>query len=251
MPNPVPSWLESPAIDYSKIQVTLEQTAPDAVGRIGYVLCVAQHPCFDTTILFYDIYAIKYGYVDPDVSAYKRQILLGKPFHAKTLTAYTTPQLCTNRTHNHDFGPFETARFSPPRTLWCMNCWTDDMYHSGSGGVPIPHWAIGRYFTRDGFFTIVNHCASCSKHFQLEEEFRPDYTTLFVSVLNSKLQNAVEEELLRLGIQTTTSFERHVNDKLDEEVRDELIATVLHPDRVERLAEQAGLDTWEWVDIMG
>jgi hypothetical protein len=251
MPNPVPSWLESPAIEYSELQVTLETQRADAQGQIGYVLCTAKHPCFDTTRLSYDIYAVNYGYEDSDTSTFKRQILLGRPFDAKTLTGYAETHMCMNRAHMHSFGPFQNAQFSPPRTLWCMNCWKDDMYHSGSGGVPIPFWLMGRYFTCDGLFAILNSCTSCLKHFQLEGENSVDHTTLFVSVLNTKLQTAVEDQLLRKGIHTSTFFERNVTDTLDEEVRDELIATVLHPERVERLAGKAGLDTWDWVDAMG
>jgi len=132
-----------------------------------------------------------------------------------------------------------------------MKCWHDDIYHSGIGGVPVPFWLVGRYFTRDGFFTVVHSCSHCLKPFQLQGESRKDHTSLFLAVLNAKLQTAVEAELGALGIQTTTAFERRLEEKLDEDVRDELIATVLHPDRVERLAEKAGLEPWDWVDAMG
>lgn len=130
--------------------------------------------------------------------------------------------------------------------LWCMNCFADDMYSNGSGGVGVPHWMMARYFST---IQRLPACGCCGGHFRafVPDPTRdpfiavPSHTLLFSSIQNHALQVQVQEALAPHGIVTARRF-RSEDTAFTEEQKEAIVAAAMHPRRIQAILTASGFE---------
>lgn len=253
MTSPIPIWLREYAMEYTDIQVTLTATAPMERGRLGTLTATARYPCYTPTTISYEIWAIEYGMNAFDSSRFNRRIILGNTgtmdvlegfIHTSPCNQYPCPgkQSSAYRTVNHTSG----------RTMWCMKCWTDDMYESGMGGVGVPPFIVYHSLTAANFVVRLPDCNTCHSKFVVHAPgvLPKGYTSLFLPIQRNVLDKAVEDALNSAGILGTIRRERHHEELMNLEQQQEILAAALKPERIERIAEKTGMDTWDVLENM-
>jgi hypothetical protein len=62
---------------------------------------------------------------------------------------------------NHQTLPFTVSHGA--QGLWCGKCWADDMYENGSGGLALPYYMHGEYYTS---LEAVPSCIMCGSSYR-------------------------------------------------------------------------------------
>ena len=249
----VPIWLRDYNTTFSDIQVHLEPREPMAKGLLGTLTTTAHHPCYKDTQLTYEIRAIEYTDDIFDASRFNRRIILGNVCTEDVLIGFQANTLCTNNTCPwKSVSLYGRVYHSPTRTMWCMNCWSDDMYETGMGGVATPPFILYQSTNADSFVRNLRTCNRCHSNFVVaSDQPRPlHHTTLFLPIQTKALERAVEDALNTAGIVGTIRRARHLDDRMSTDQKQEIIASALRPDRIERIAENTGINSWDVLDNM-
>jgi hypothetical protein len=137
--------------------------------------------------------------------------------------------------------------FSPERHnqgLWCANCFADDIYGNGVGGIQIPAWLAGGMFPR---LNLIPHCVCCGTGFLSADEMYPPVGCspyIFSAIKNPALSAAVEALIIPLGIYTIYRGRgTHMN--FTDEQKEAIIAAALAPSRIEALITAHGMEALE------
>jgi hypothetical protein len=253
MPKPIPIWLREYTMDFSDIQVTLTATAPMERGKIGTLTATAKHSCYLSTPMTYEIWAIEYGLEGFESSRFNRRIILGNTGTSEALEGFTNARPCTEEAcPGKKVSRYQSLTHNPGRTMWCMKCWTDDMYESGMGGVGVPPFVVYHAFTPANFVVRLPQCNTCHSKFVVYAPgvLPKGYTSLFLPIQRNVLDKAVEDALTAKGIVGTIQRERSLNYTISDDQRQEILASALKPERIERIAEQTGLAPWDVLDNM-
>jgi hypothetical protein len=123
-----------------------------SVRQIGTVsTTVTREGLTDTRHTYELLQHITTGHPEPNESTYKASILIGN---------------YVGREQEQDlFG-----NVAAPRTnLWCGRCWHDNIYGTGEGGVQIPQFMLGRYFSR---IHNLEACRFCDAKFYTTEAIK-------------------------------------------------------------------------------
>jgi hypothetical protein len=126
--------------------------------------------------------------------------------------------------------------------LWCSNCWSDDCYGNGTGGVAFPTHMRGRYYGK-----LHHHegCATCGAKFAaFGDSILPvtdAHAYVFGTIHDPPLQTTVEAFFLPRGIYTTSSS-RSEETALTPEQKEAIAAAAMAPSRVGALVQTHGLD---------
>jgi len=265
MPKPpIPIWLREYTMNFTDIQVNLTATLPMEKGYLGTLTAVASYSCYEAAPVSYEIWAIEYGVEGFETSSFNRRIILGNRGTKDVLSGFQNDQHCMepscpgkgctrNRLVTHTPGrTLWCMTHTPGRTLWCMNCWSDDMYESGMGGIGVPPFIL--YYSRnpEAFLRNLRGCAHCKTQFTVADAESMDEpnTSVFLPIQRKILDTAVESALQSAGIFGVVQRTRHLNVNLSHEQHYEIVAAALHPDRIERIHKQTGMDVWDILDNM-
>lgn len=180
---------------YKDIVVTLDSTPPDAqahtnswttisVQRIGSVsVTVAKEGMTDTRHTYDLLQHITTGHPKPGESTYKASILIGN---------------YVGRDQEQDL--FATTE-APRKNLWCGRCWHDNMYGTGEGGVQIPQWMVGRYFSS---IHSLHPCHFCGAKFYTTEAIKigpldlRDQAVAMLAANDDESDQQIEADIARL-----------------------------------------------------
>lgn len=253
MVSPIPIWLREYAMEYTDIQVTLTATAPMEKGRLGTLTATARYPCYLPTTVSYELWAIEYSMDTFESSRFNRRIILGNTGTNEVLQGFIHTAPCNQSAcPGKQVSAYRTVCHSSGRTMWCMKCWTDDMYESGMGGVGVPPFIIYHALTTANFVVRLPDCNTCHSKFVVHAPgvLPNGHTSLFVPIQRNILDSAVENALNSAGIIGTIHRERQFEESMTIEQRQEIIAAALHPDRIERIAENTGMAPWDVLDNM-
>jgi len=253
MTTPVPPWLREYTMTFSKPQVTITASQPMEKGCIGTLTTMVSHPCYASTSITYEIWAIEDSTDRYDSSRYTRRIILGHIGTNEILQGFLPSTSCIQPPCIGKSSRHITFRHScSGRTLWCMNCWTDDMYESGMGGVGVPPFILYHSFNPSGFLRNLRNCIHCRSHFTIADSMSIDKTgaTVFLPLQRKELDDAIEVALQSAGIAGSIRRERLHKDSMNLEQRREILAAALHPDRIMGIHTRTGLDVWEVLENM-
>ncbi len=251
MRPPVPQWLRDYDMNFSDIECAIDATYGMAKGKLGTLTATVSHPCFQPTKLFFDIYAVETQETDTKSSKYTRRIVLGNPATADIVTGFQQINTC-----NHDACPGKKvstrgAIFHPSsRTLWCMNCWSDDMYDSGMGGVGVPPFILYQICPPQAFVNKLRTCNTCHSNFTVVGAELPNCATLFVPMQRKVLEEAVQTALSQKGIVGAIRRKLQFENSMPLEMRKEITAVALRPERIERLVQETGMAPWDVLESM-
>lgn len=125
--------------------------------------------------------------------------------------------------------------------LWCSNCWTDDMYGNGTGGISFPAFMRGRYYGKLGHHP---GCASCEARlvpFGNGPRLADANAYVFGAVQSPVLKRAVAEVFLPLGIAEVRTA-RDEDTVLSAEQKEAIVAAAMAPARLAQLIERHGIE---------
>lgn len=249
MAKPLPIWLRENSTSFTDIQINLTTTNPIAKGKLGTLTATAAHPCYATATHTYEIWAIEYGTEGYECSSFNRRIILGNRGTKEVLSGFQNSVPCIHPScPGKQIGRHRTIEHTAGRTLWCMKCWSDDMYESGLGGIGVPPFILYYSLSPGSFLRNLRSCMNCKAHFAIAD-FEPG-TTVFLPLQRKALDDAIEAALQSAGITGTVRRERLYAESMSRDQRQEITAAALRPDRIERIAAKTGMDAWDVLENM-
>jgi hypothetical protein len=240
-------------MEFTDIQITITAVNPMEKGRLGTLTTIAKHPCYSPTLVTYEIWAIEYGMEGFQSSRFNRQIILGNTGTSEVLEGFLQQRPCIQPScPGKGRSSYRTVPHTSGRTMWCMKCWTDDMYESGMGGVGVPPFVLSHAVTPANFVVRLPDCNTCHSKFTVYAPgiLPSGYTSLFVPIQKKLLDNAVQEALNSAGIVGTIRRERSLEHTLSEDQRHEILAAALKPERIERICTHTGMEPWDVLENM-
>lgn len=206
------------------------------VTRLGTVEATVSCPGYTDARVSYSLYARDLYSEGPDASSYRRNILIGDVVNGRH----------RDRLRMRGFNRSTEA-------LWCMNCWNDDIYGNNEGGVNVPAWFAFRHLP-GGFVRSLPPCRECNCHFAEDGESNTmdeqPTTTIFSVVMRRDLRLQVEDLLIAAGVAGAASATRMLDDRVSEEMKESIVASVFHPERVEKMSEAHKMAPWDYLEAI-
>lgn len=255
MTKPVPIWQRDHTMTFSDIQIQLDPGNPLKTGYLGRLTAKVEHPCYNATTHIYEIRAIECRDDEYTSSRYNRRIILGNLCTDTLLQGFQENTNCLNTSCPwKKVSRYGSVYHKTDRTMWCMNCWGDDMYETGLGGIAVPPFILYHSTSAESFVRNLRNCNRCHSTFAVASPtFEPPpqgQALLFMAIQRKILEDAVEAALNTSGIVGTIRSARVLEYTMPLEQKQEIVASALNPGRIERLSERTGLDAWDILENM-
>ena len=172
------------------------------------------------------------GYLEhpPQASTENRLtiMLIERRRTATASSAYVSQLLIGDLLNQENSSPLFSLKETQQHHLWCNRCFADNPDAAGTGGLRIPRWLKGRYFSG------LPPCSSCGtplNFFNPLTQPPPRRNYVFESINSPPLQSWVEEQFAPHGI-ATASLARQHGPAATTEFGDELLEVAFCPERI-------------------